>query len=91
MIIIGRKRYKKFGYLYHPDYVSLWCDNEYTDINKRDGKIKYINEVIIKHENFNNIGKKGDPLHKKNESFYHKDQHTYQLRKANGFPKESVL
>lgn len=82
--IMGVNLYKHFGYIYHPDYVSLWCDNEYQDVVESMGKMVFINQVIIKHEWTNYTGK--DPLHVKNESSYHTDRATFLRRKAAGFP-----
>jgi len=27
--ILGKRLYERFGYIYHPDYKSLYCDNEF--------------------------------------------------------------
>jgi hypothetical protein len=43
MSIIGRAYYDKFNYIYHPSYKSLWCDNEYTEVAKKDNKIQDFN------------------------------------------------
>ena len=34
MVIFGRKYYERFKYLYHPDYISLWSDNEQMEVAK---------------------------------------------------------
>lgn len=86
--IMGVNLYKHFGYIYHPDYISLWCDNEYQEVTERANKAVYINETIIKHEWTNYTGI--DELHKHNEQFYLKDKQTFEKRKALNFPKESV-
>ena len=87
--IMGRKMFEYLGNrFYHPDYVSLWCDNEFHDISYQMNKATYIDHVIIKHEWTNYTG--ADELHKKNESFSHRDQITYNKRKNLGFPMESI-
>lgn len=85
--IMGKKLYDTFGYIYHPDYVSLWCDNEFQDVTKKMKKYQYINKIIIKHMWEKNY----DDLLKKTESFFRRDKKTYLLRKKKNFPKESVL
>lgn len=87
--IMGNKLFDQLGYIYHPDYVSLWCDNEFTDITKNMGKYQYIDRVIIKHYWVDYTGR--DSLHKRNESYLNHDKKTYLKRKAAGFPKKSVL
>ncbi|NJL70642.1 MAG: hypothetical protein HC888_03000 [Candidatus Competibacteraceae bacterium] len=87
--IIGKKFYDRFGYIYHPDYSSLWCDNEFHEVSKSLGKTVYIDNMIIRHAWSDYTGK--DPLHKRNESFFHKDKETFLKRQAAGFPKESIF
>lgn len=85
--IMGRKLYDKLGYIYHPDYISLWCDNEFQDVTKRMNKYQYIDKIIIKHM----WEKDYDDLLKKTESFFKRDKKTYLIRKRKNFPKESVF
>jgi hypothetical protein len=82
--IMGKKVYDHFGYIYHPSYISLWCDNEYDEVTKAMGKSVYVDQVIIKHEW---IGLRGDDLHRKNETFFERDHNNFLARKAKGFPK----
>ena len=85
MPIIGRKRYKKFGYVYHPVYTSLWCDNEFMEVNK-DKQI-YFNTILFRHEHPAwNKNIRRDALYDRNESFYQSDKIIYESRKRQGFP-----
>lgn len=83
--IIGRKYFDKFGYIYHPSYASLFCDNEFTEVAQRDNKIKYINQVICRHNHPVNIGGIADEQLKHCDSFWDADQANYNKRKANNF------
>jgi len=47
MSIIGRKYYKGDGYIYNPEYQSLWCDVEATEVAHMRGKYKYMGDDII--------------------------------------------
>jgi hypothetical protein len=85
MSIIGRKYYDKFNYIYHPSYKSLWCDNEYTEIAKRDGKIQYYNEILYNHFHPSNIGGFIDDQLRHTESFSDVDFKNYEARKKNNF------
>lgn len=87
--ILGRKLYDEFGYIYHPDYISLWCDNEFMDVVKQMNKYVFVDRIIIKHDWIDYTGT--DSLHKRNESFFGKDKQTYLKRKAKGFPKKSIF
>lgn len=87
--IMGKKMYDYYGYIYHPDFSSLWCDNEFQDTSVATGRVKYFEDVIITHQWINITGR--DPLHMKNESFYELDKKVFEARKAKGFPKTSIL
>jgi len=47
--ILGRNYYNRFGYIYHPSYITQWCDQEHTDVAKSIGKLKRYDEVIVRH------------------------------------------
>ena len=82
--IIGRKRYRKFGYIYHPEYTSLWCDNEFMEVNK-DVQV-YSDQVLFKHAHpaWDATGR-SDELYKRNEAFFNIDKIVYESRKRKGF------
>jgi len=83
--ILGKKYYDRFGYIYNPTYVSLWCDTEFTDVSRMLNKVKYIPHVIIKHEHPVWLGEKWDNLQVKNDSFNNVDKVNYEKRKKNNF------
>lgn len=47
--IMGYKYYKRFDYIYHPSYKTIFCDNEYTMVAKKLNKHKYIPEQLFNH------------------------------------------
>ena len=87
--IMGKKMYDRFGYIYHPQYTSLWCDNEFHEVCHSWGKMKYVDNIIIKHAWVDATG--SDNLHQRNESFHDADKIVYTARKNAGFPKEHVV
>lgn len=83
--IIGKKYYDRFGYIYNPEYVSCWCDNEFMEVGNILKKQTYINEVIIKHEHPDyGIGKR-DYVHELNVKYYNSDREIFNKRKLNNF------
>lgn len=88
MSIIGRKYFdskymnKK---IYHPSYISLYCDEEYTDIAKKMNKIVYFNQILYRHNHPSNGVGVADEQLKMTESFYGIDGETYKKRKALNF------
>lgn len=89
LCILGRKYYDRFGYIYHPDYTSLWCDNEFQLVSEGLGKATYIDQVIIHHAWTSYVGR--DDLMEHNESYKFHDKAIFEKRQAAGFPVQSVL
>jgi hypothetical protein len=78
LVICGSKYYQRFGYVYCPEYKSLFCDNEFTDEANRLGKQKYLDIVIIKHEHpSNNSNIVSDGLYNTNDEKYKEDEKVY--------------
>lgn len=83
--ILGNKYYQRFGYVYHPEYKSLWCDNEYQMVAQKLNKLIWINQVIIRHDWKDATGE--DALYRRNETTEHytRDGATFAQRYAKGF------
>jgi len=85
LCILGTKYYRRFNYIYHPDYHALWCDNEFMEVANHLHKQTYIKDVIIRHEHPLHGYGKGDRLNARDNQFYYIDQKTYERRKSEGF------
>lgn len=89
--VMGKQLYESWGYVYHPDYKSLWCDNEFTDVARRDGKRFYSPVVLARHMHpATTRGVPTDDLYRRNDRFFRTDRDTYYRRRAAGFPREAV-
>lgn len=87
---MGMKYYKRFEYLYHPQYQSTHCDDEYTQIAWANRRMAWIPEVLVRHE-WVGIHDPADRLHQKNHALMTSvDAQTYQKRARAGFPKNNV-
>jgi len=86
--ILGKALYDDLGYVYHPDYASIFCDNEFTEVVKSRGQYIYIDRIIVKHDwkGFSDP----DETHQINDKKGSHDGTTYRRRFAAGFPKESI-
>ena len=85
MSIMGKKFYDRFNYIYHPDYTSLWCDNETTEVASILGKRTYFSEVLFNH-NHPGWGKVPyDEQYIRTEKFYQQDKVVFDKRKAINF------
>lgn len=89
MSIIGRDYYNRDGYIYHPSYISVWCDNESMDVAKRRGCYKFVPNYIYDHLHPAYGKAPNDAQYQKTEHklVHQKDHRNYQLRKLKGFPQ----
>ncbi len=85
MCILGRKYYERFGYIYHPEYKSLFCDNEFTEVADILDRQYRSSDVLFKHVHFSNSNEKPDNLMVRTQSFYKADESTYNKRKLINF------
>ncbi len=87
MSVMGRAYFDRFGYIYHPSYKSLWCDNEFTVVAKNLKRYVYIDDVIARHQHPANVGGVVDDQLRLTESFNDEDYHNFCIRKAKNFPQ----
>jgi hypothetical protein len=85
LCILGRKYYERFGYIYHPTYKSLWCDNEFTEVAQRLNKQVYFDLVIIRHVHPIITKTASDLLYQENEKYFNEDRATFLNRRLNNF------
>ena len=85
LCILGKKYYERFNYIYHPNYTSLWADNEFMDVANLLNKQTYFNDVIIRHEHPDVGFGQRDFVHFDNIKFDYIDKDIYLKRKSNNF------
>lgn len=85
MSIMGRKYYERFGYIYHPDYISVHCDNEATDVAKMLGKFQPMDIQLFQHEHPANGYAVADPQYVYTESFHGQDKAMREQREKRNF------
>lgn len=87
LTIMGVNLYKHLGYLYHPSYISIYADNDLTEMCRLMNKYVYVNKVYFRH--FHPIWRMAvwDEQYRKTESreLYHKDGLTFKQRKSINF------
>lgn len=88
LTIEGYTYYKRFDYIYHPDYTSVYCDNEALDVAKMLNKVVYSSRIIYKHLHPAWGQAPVDAGYIETESFYEKDKQVYHLRKSRNFYDE---
>ena len=81
--VMGKKYYDRFNYIYYPGYISVYCDNEQTDVAIKLNKLVDIDNKIISHE-WSNV-KDNLRVQTERKDLREHDKNLYETRKANGF------
>lgn len=79
LTVMGFPLYRRFGYIYHPDYVSQFCDDEQTAVCMILGKLRRCDHCIIHHQW---TPEPFDSLHARNQAAptFQRDQQTFHAR-----------
>ena len=87
MSVMDRLYYNRFHYVYHPDYQSLWCDNEATIVAGKLKRFVYIEfPVIFLHNHPDHVALvEIDNTYKINNSYNTADHNTFLKRQAKNF------
>ena len=92
--ILGRKLYESFGYIYHPDYKVLYCDNEFTDVVYQREKVVYVDKIVAKHAHYSIDGNENsgevDYTARKTLALSGRDQKVYETRRKMGYPSYRI-
>lgn len=85
MCIMGRTYYDRFSYIYAPQYISLFSDNEFQEVSQLLEREYRSDITLFRHEHPVWLNEAQDALYKKNEAYYLQDERMYKLRKARYF------
>ena len=89
MSIIGVDYYNRFNYIYHPDYKSLWCDCEATEVAHLLGKYEYMGDKKVlfthRHPAWGLAEYDQQYLQTESKEFWNHDKELFQLRKSNNY------
>lgn len=85
--IKDKNYYNLFGYIYHPSFQSVYCDNLQMDVAKYLGKYKFISKNIFEHQHpIWGFGKADALLNRtEDKTIYQQDRETYMKLKNNNF------
>jgi hypothetical protein len=83
--VLGRDYYDRFGYVYHPEYISVWCDNETTEVARLLGCYKFVNCWIYEHLHPATGKISMDAQYHYTESFAGHDESIFQKRQQQKF------
>ena len=89
--VMGRRLYEQFGYVYHPSYKSLFCDDEYTAVLNSMMRQPYLDDVLIEHMHPAAGKAKVDALYVKNDALLEADKETFQWRQEQGLTRRAMM
>lgn len=87
MTMMGVNLYKQLGYLYHPDFFSVYADNHITEMAKAMNKYVFVNKKILDHFHPGWNMAEWDDQYRRTEApeNYKRDRDTFNKLKANNF------
>lgn len=88
--IMDRTYYDRFGYIYHPDYKHMHCDEEMTIVGHMLGRIITL-DLLFPHNHYTTGKFKKDAISLKNDSTWGHGQATLDRRAKNNFGIENPL
>lgn len=79
--IVGRKYYERFNYIYNNCYNGYYCDDEFTRVAFKLGRLRKINKKIIVHEIPHHLEMSNDDTYLKSLVHGTRDKAMYKIRK----------
>jgi hypothetical protein len=88
--IMDRKYYNRFGYIYHPEFLHMHCDEEMTIVAHMLGRVIDI-DMTFEHMHYS-VGKsRKDAINERNDSTWAHGQATLDRHALNNFGIENPL
>jgi hypothetical protein len=88
LYVATREYYDMFGYIYHPSYFSLFCDNETMEVSKLLNRYHYIGIMgLYEHRNpaYHHYNLQKDLLFTEQQNFWQVDEKNFNERKERNF------
>lgn len=89
--IMDRKFYNRFGYIYHPDYVHLFCDTELSSVGSMLDRTIYL-PLRFPHQHYTTGKNRKDAISEKNDATWSQGEKVYLERLLRNFdlPDEDI-
>lgn len=85
LCIMGKKYYDRFGYIYNPEYTSIYADNEFTDVSRLLNRVIYVDYTPVRHYWVSYTGIDELTIRNESKEYYRIDEEVYKRRKSNNF------
>ncbi|MBW2314643.1 MAG: hypothetical protein JRH10_10660 [Deltaproteobacteria bacterium] len=88
--ILGRRFYESLGYVYHPDYLSMYADDELTEVARSRRKVIDARHVQFEHRHYSKLGTRADSTYRRqnSERAYLDGWRVFERHRAKGFSDE---
>lgn len=85
--MMTRSYYDRFGYVYHPDYISVYADHHQQEVAKKLGMYKFVDKKILEHRHaIWGFGEPDQLLQKtENPLTYKRDKRTLEYQRSINF------
>lgn len=75
--IMDRTYYNRFGYIYHSDYLHMFCDTELTHVADVLRKLVVRNDLLFRHNHYSVVRKKRDDVSIRADQTWNDGKRTY--------------
>lgn len=91
--ILDQVYYKRYGYVYHPDYQHLFCDTEFTHVADVNRRLIVRNDITFLHRHHTVTKEKHDEVTKRAEATGRQGEKLYlqRCREKFGMPKNTDI
>jgi hypothetical protein len=85
--ILGRRLWERLGFVYHPDYFSMYADDDLTDVTRALGKLVDARHLVFPHRHCSEGHAPDDPTYRRQNSgrAYRIGRRVYRRRQATRF------
>lgn len=84
--IMNRQLYDKLGYFWHPEYKSMFVDEDLFWAASKHGTIKYCSHLKFPHHHVCNGKAPDDETYKRSAANWDQGKEVFKRRQAQGFP-----
>lgn len=84
MPVLDRAYYNRFGYIYHPDYLHMFCDTELTCVADLTGR-KIESNLLFPHKHYSVTKEQPDAINKKADATWSQGETLFIQRAKNKF------
>lgn len=85
--ILGRRLWERIGFVYHPDYFSMYADDDLTDAARALGSLVDARHLVFPHRHWSGGQAPDDPTYRRQNSVraYRIGRRVYRRRRATRF------